>query len=58
MLIDDKSVADAIEMVGNRHQTIDVLVNNAGYEHRGAVEDLSMEEIKAQFDIAFSEQSE
>jgi NAD(P)-dependent dehydrogenase (short-subunit alcohol dehydrogenase family) len=50
---DDKSVADAIDVIGNRHRTIDVLVNNAGYEHHGAVEDLSMEEIKAQFETNF-----
>jgi NAD(P)-dependent dehydrogenase (short-subunit alcohol dehydrogenase family) len=50
---DDKSVADAIDVIGNRHRTIDVLVNNAGYEQHGAVEDLSMEEIKAQFETNF-----
>ena len=50
---DDKSVADAIDVIGNRHRTIDILVNNAGYEHHGAVEDLSMEEIKAQFETNF-----
>ena len=50
---DDKSVAYAIDMIGNRHQRIDVLVNNAGYEHHGAVEDLSMEEIKTQFETNF-----
>ena len=50
---DDKSVAYAIDMVGNRHQRIDVLVNNAGYEHHGAVEDLSIEEIKTQFETNF-----
>ena len=50
---DDKSVADAINMIGNRHQRIDVLVNNAGYEHNGAVEDLSIAEIKTQFETNF-----
>ena len=35
---DDKSVANAIDIIGNTHQRIDVLVNNAGYEHHGAVE--------------------
>src|SRR5438105_1913882 len=42
---DDKSVTDAIDMISNRHGRIDVLVNNAGYDHNGAVEELSMEEI-------------
>ncbi|HZE78891.1 MAG TPA: SDR family oxidoreductase, partial [Nitrososphaeraceae archaeon] len=50
---DDKSVANAIDIIGNRHQRIDVLVNNAGYEHHGAVEELSMDEIRAQFETNF-----
>jgi short-subunit dehydrogenase len=50
---DDKSVASAIDIIGNRHQRIDVLVNNAGYEHHGAVEELSMDEIRAQFETNF-----
>jgi short-subunit dehydrogenase len=50
---DDKSVANAIDIIGNTHQRIDVLVNNAGYEHRGAVEELSMDEIRAQFETNF-----
>jgi NAD(P)-dependent dehydrogenase (short-subunit alcohol dehydrogenase family) len=50
---DDKSVTDAIDMISNRHGRIDVLVNNAGYDHIGAVEELSMEEIKTQFDTNF-----
>ena len=50
---DDKSIADAIDIIDNRHQRIDVLVNNAGYEHHGAVEELSMDEIKTQFETNF-----
>ena len=50
---DDKSVVDAVTMISNRHQRNDVLVNNAGYEHHGAVEELSMEEIRAQFETNF-----
>lgn len=50
---DDKSVADAISMIGNRQQRIDVLVNNAGYGLHGAVEELSMDEISALFETNF-----
>jgi NAD(P)-dependent dehydrogenase (short-subunit alcohol dehydrogenase family) len=59
----DSSVKDAIEnilVVGetsenknknkNENNGIDVLVNNAGYALIGCVEDLSIEEIKAQFE--------
>ena len=50
---DDKSVADVIEMISNRHRRIDVLVNNAGYDMHGAVEDLSIDEIRTQFETNF-----
>ena len=50
---DDKSVADAISMIGNRQQRINVLVNNAGYGLHGAVEELSMDEISALFETNF-----
>ena len=49
----DKSVANTIDIIGNRHQRIDVLVNNAGYEHHGAVRETSMDEIRAQFETNF-----
>src|SRR6476660_6872812 len=50
---DDKSVTDAIDVISNRQGRIDVLVNNAGYEQHGPVEELSMEEIKTQFETNF-----
>ena len=50
---DDKSVMEAIDVISGRHERVDVLVNNAGYEQHGAVEDLSMEEIKTQFETNF-----
>ena len=47
---DDRSVKDAVNKVLDEKKTIDVLVNNAGYGLIGCVEDLSIEEIKAQFE--------
>jgi NAD(P)-dependent dehydrogenase (short-subunit alcohol dehydrogenase family) len=50
---DDVSVKDAIQNIAAKKGRIDVLVNNAGYGLFGSFEDLSMEEIKAQFETNF-----
>ena len=46
----DKSVSDAIDKINKESKRIDVLVNNAGYGQGGALEDDSMDEIKALFE--------
>ena len=46
----DKSVKNAIQSITDESSRIDVLVNNAGYVLFGAVEELAMEGIKAQFE--------
>jgi NAD(P)-dependent dehydrogenase (short-subunit alcohol dehydrogenase family) len=46
----DKSVGDAIDRINDENKGIDVVINNAGYMLMGALEDLSMDEIKAQFE--------
>jgi NAD(P)-dependent dehydrogenase (short-subunit alcohol dehydrogenase family) len=50
---DDASVKNAVEEVLYKEGRINILVNNAGYGLNGALEDLSMDEIKAQYETNF-----
>ncbi len=50
---DDRSVSNAIDNIVKENGRIDVLVNNAGYGVFGFFEDLSLEEIKSQFETNF-----
>ena len=50
---DNTSIRNSIEKVISEKQRIDLLVNNAGYGLVGAFEDLSVEEIKSQFETNF-----
>jgi len=47
------SVKNAIQQISSKAGRIDLLVNNAGYGLTGAFEDLSIEEIKAQYETNF-----
>ena len=47
---DDNSVKNAVDHIISEAGRIDVLVNNAGYSLGGALEDLSMVEIKSQYE--------
>ena len=49
----DDSVRACVEAVSSRGGRIDVLINNAGYELAGAVEELTSEETRAQFETNF-----
>lgn len=49
----DESAAACVQAVINQAGRLDVLVNNAGYELAGALEETSMEEAKAQFETNF-----
>lgn len=49
----DKTVQDAINKIMKERNRIDVLVNNAGYGLFGCLEDLSMDDLKAQFETNF-----
>lgn len=48
---DPTSVAAATEEVVRRFGRIDVLVNNAGYALRGALEEVPVEDVQAMFDV-------
>jgi len=50
---DDNSVKNAFRQIKEESSRIDILVNNAGYGVVGAVEDLSLEEFKSQFETNF-----
>ena len=50
---DDNSVKEAIENIVNERERIDVLVNNAGFLLLGPLEELSIEELKEQFETNF-----
>jgi NAD(P)-dependent dehydrogenase (short-subunit alcohol dehydrogenase family) len=47
---DDVSITKAIDMVISESGRIDALVNNAGYGLIGSIEDMSVEELKAQYE--------
>jgi NAD(P)-dependent dehydrogenase (short-subunit alcohol dehydrogenase family) len=49
-VIDDNSVKNAVDHIVSEAGRIDILVNNAAYGLVGALEDLSMEEIKSQYE--------
>src|SRR5262245_62151137 len=49
----DDSVRACVEAVSSQGGHLDVLINNAGYELAGALEELSLEEARAQFETNF-----
>jgi len=50
---DDASVGKAVQSIISDSGRIDILVNNAGYGLTGAFEDLSLDEIKQQYETNF-----
>jgi short-subunit dehydrogenase len=50
-LTNDESIANCIQSIIDKEGKIDVLINNAGYGSYGAIEDVSIEEAKRQFEV-------
>lgn len=50
---DDSLVISAIDIIVKENGRIDVLVNNAGYDLFGSLEELTIDEIKGQFETNF-----
>ena len=50
---DDKSVINAVDTIIEENGGIDILVNNSGFDMFGPLEDLTIDEIKAQFETNF-----
>jgi len=50
-ITDTASVEKCVSEIINREGKIDILINNAGYGEGGAVEDISIEKAKHQFDV-------
>jgi short-subunit dehydrogenase len=50
-ITDEKQVKDVVEKVISEQGKIDVLVNNAGYAIYGAVEDITIDEARRQFEV-------
>ena len=50
---DEKSVKDAFAKIVTDKQRVDVLINNAGYDVMGPVEEISLVDFKSQFETNF-----
>ena len=46
-----RNIDDVVNQIINEQNRIDVLINNAGYGLWGAVETISIDEAKRQFDV-------
>lgn len=50
-LTKDESIRNAVEIILSKEGRIDILINNAGYGSYGAVEDVSLDEARRQFEV-------
>ena len=50
-ILKDRNIDDVVNQIMNEQNRIDILINNAGYGLWGAVETISIDEAKRQFDV-------
>jgi NAD(P)-dependent dehydrogenase (short-subunit alcohol dehydrogenase family) len=50
-LTDETSLRTGVQAILQRHGSIDILINNAGYGSYGAIEDVPLEEARRQFEV-------
>ena len=50
-ILKDRNIDDVVNQIVNEQNRIDILINNAGYGLWGAVETISIDEAKRQFDV-------
>ena len=50
-ILKDRNIDDVVNQIINEQNRIDILINNAGYGLWGAVETISIDEAKRQFDV-------
>ena len=48
---DKNSIKDAVNKIMDKYERIDVLINNAGFSVRGAIEELNINDIRKLFDV-------
>lgn len=48
---DDKSIIQGLQQIYEEENTIDILINNAGFGAYGAIEDMSISDAKYQFEV-------
>ena len=48
---DNNSIVNGINKIINRYEKIDVLINNAGFSIRGAIEEVKLSDVKELFNV-------
>jgi NADP-dependent 3-hydroxy acid dehydrogenase YdfG len=49
-VVQEESIVQVVQVIASEQQTIDVLINNAGFALNGPVEELSMDDVRREFE--------